>query len=340
MHFHQYDPDKELTFEQLSSIIFNLKMMGGGFIEQEAMSTVQSMIDELPSQEQLDSYSSSEQDLAFIKRKVAEVIEIINIYGTPDKEFETRYRATKNLPPRYEVKASIIYKENKMELDKVKEMVYFSEKMDEQGHACLSEKILKCASKANNGEVFEEDFLDIINELDKRGLEKEAQFWQGLKGGLGNLMQGLKGKGQEAMEKIKQTTSNLQGKAQESFNKLITEYQKGAKPAQLQANQKKLQNDLQELYSQVVEASTAMDEWATYFSNNDLLDQETENIIERGRRTFKGIGTTLKKAIESQISADEQALQALVESLSASEDQTLANPETSQGEQGESQTIY
>lgn len=193
------DNKNELTLEELKTIIHGLRMSTLSFVEDGALSEINSMIKMLPLPEEIDKLTRFPKAVKNVQNDIGNIMRLIELYGKRDVEFKTRYVSRTSLPPRYKV---LEWRGNmKTDAKIIRDIVKVSSDVDSKGHGELSGRINKFASNILQDKFDETEFEKIAMSLKESGLEKEAQFWQGVKGFMGGAL----GKAKEMATDLWQT---------------------------------------------------------------------------------------------------------------------------------------
>jgi len=160
---------KELSLQDLRVIIRSLKMSGFSFVEPEALDQINFLIKNLPGPEQLNKIGSDPRETSRVKQQVGEIMKLIDIYGVKNFEYKTRYKAIKNLPPRYKV----------VDWDKTKKasingLIRVSAVLEAKGKNKISERVMLLAEKIRSSDMGEEDIIKLANELSDGGFGIES----------------------------------------------------------------------------------------------------------------------------------------------------------------------
>ena len=190
-------PNTELTVQEMKTIIHALRMSTLSFVEENAINEIQSMIKALPLPEEIDRISvHTPLSIKKLQKDIGNIMRLIELYGKRDLEFKTRYISRTGLPPRYRV---LDWRKKQMRPEvkaSIKEMVKISSDIDNKGYGEISGHINKFASKIIQNQFDDAEYEKISSSLKNAGLEKEAQFWAGVKGFMG-------GAGQKAGDVLK-----------------------------------------------------------------------------------------------------------------------------------------
>ena len=189
--------DKNLTLDELKTIIHGLRMSGFSSVEPEALSQIQFRIKNLPVSEEMDKLADDPVSLKNIVHEIGEIMRLLDIYGSKNSEYKARFQSLKGLPPRYKVLEWKSKPENNMNkaASIAKELVRLSSEMDEKGQIKISQKMIVCAKHAMNDELDGRDF----QELDS--MMKEAGIFDAMKG-IGDVAKGV---GQGIKQKVTDT---------------------------------------------------------------------------------------------------------------------------------------
>jgi hypothetical protein len=180
------DNNIDITLDELKTIIHGLRMSTLSFVEDNAIDEIKAMIKALPLPEAIDKLVTIPMGIKGIQRDVGNIMRLIELYGKRDIEFKTRYKSRTGLPPRYKV----LDWRSKMKANAkiIRDMVKVSSDIDNSGHGEISGRINKFASNMIQDKFDEVEFEKIAMELKNSGLEKEAQFWSGVKGFMGGAL--------------------------------------------------------------------------------------------------------------------------------------------------------
>lgn len=191
---------------QLRAIIHGLKMAGLSFVDQEALTSIQQRIKNLPSPEMLTSFSGKKEEIKNVAKEVGEIIQLIEIYGKRNEESKQRSMSTKGLPPRYK---TLEWRQAMNKNVVIRELVNASSLLDKHGQVKLASRLINVARSVKEDKATENDVVSIVNEVSAsvdQNLLKEAglsDMWAGLKGGLGGAWQGAKNMGHQIADPAK-----------------------------------------------------------------------------------------------------------------------------------------
>ena len=281
---------QNVTLDELKSIIHGLKMSPLSFIEDGAAEEIKAFIKALPSPEQLDGIASVPINITRLQADIGNIMRFIELYGKRDLEFKTRYKSRTGLPPRYKV---LDWRGNNMKnANVIKDIVKLSSEIDDKGYGQLSGKINKFASKVVDNKFDEAEYLDIVEALKNNGLVKEAQFWQGLKGGFKGIGQGIK---------------NVKNEGRAGW----------------------LMGEFDYLYKQMKAFKTKVNDFSAKLTNNPTLKKKMDDLS--GYIDIEGFvqaGNEVKKADQEQAAAakqqEQQSTQQQEQPLTQSEDKVQA----------------
>jgi len=144
--------EQNLSIDDLRKIIHSLKMSNFSFLETSVLSIVDEQIKALPSSEALGKLLSTPLELKRVREQIGNVMQIIDYYGTKNKEYKTRYKALTKLPPRYQV---LDYKKAS------KELLNLSVSAENKGNNILADYLI------NKAESALEDKIDIDEVIDR-----------------------------------------------------------------------------------------------------------------------------------------------------------------------------
>lgn len=145
-------PEQNLSIDDLRKIIHSLKMSNFSFLEPSVLSIVDEQIKALPSSEALGKLLATPLELKHVREQIGNVMQIIDYYGTKNKEYKTRYKALTKLPPRYQV---LDYKKAS------KELLNLSVSAENKGNNVLADYLI------NKAELAIQDKLDIDEVIDR-----------------------------------------------------------------------------------------------------------------------------------------------------------------------------
>ena len=166
--------DKNLTLDELKTIIHGLRMSGFSSVEPEALSQIQFRIKNLPVSEEMDKLADDPVSLKNIVHEIGEIMRLLDIYGSKNSEYKARFQSLKGLPPRYKVLEWKSKPENNMNkaASIAKELVRLSSEMDEKGQIKISQKMIVCAKYAMNDELDGRDFQELDSMMKEAGIGK------------------------------------------------------------------------------------------------------------------------------------------------------------------------
>lgn len=95
--------NEQFTFNELKQIILGLRMSTLSFVEEGAISEIQSMIKSLPSPEELEKSFDDIESIKRLQNDIGGIMRLIEIYGKKDAEYNVRYKSRTGLPPRYKI---------------------------------------------------------------------------------------------------------------------------------------------------------------------------------------------------------------------------------------------
>lgn len=174
------DNTTDVTLERLKIIIHGLRMSTFVFVEDNAIDEIKSMIKALPLPEEIDKLVLLPAAIKNLQRDIGNIMRIIELYGKRDIEFKTRYKSRTGLPPRYKVldwkeKSAMSHTTIKSSL--VRNLVKLSAQMDEEDRWTLSQELINCSKKIQNGELPIKELYFLTKEIVScsDGLRKEAQ---------------------------------------------------------------------------------------------------------------------------------------------------------------------
>ena len=166
------DVSFDVTLQDLRAIIHGLKMFSLSFVEEKALTEINSMIKALPSPETINTLRPG--DVKSLQNNVGQIMRLIEIYGKRDMELKTRYKARTGLPPRYKVLDWRVNMEQKAR-DITRSMIKTSAAVDDLGYGDIADRFIKCAKKVEANEINEFELAKITADtLDRIGFTKEA----------------------------------------------------------------------------------------------------------------------------------------------------------------------
>ena len=186
----------EVTLQNLRAIIHGLKMASFSFVEEKALSEINSMIKSLPGPETINTLDPG--DVKSLQNSVGKIMRLVELYGKRDMEYKTRYKSRTGLPPRYKVLDWRCAMEQKAR-DITRNMIKTSAVADELGYGDIADRLIRCAKKVQSNEVSPVDLAKITADtLDRIGFSEEAlqirkvaQGSQVIELGVDDLMQGF-----------------------------------------------------------------------------------------------------------------------------------------------------
>lgn len=147
-------------------------MSGFSFVEPEALDQINFLIKQLPGPEQLNKIGLDPRETSRVKQQVGEIMKMIDIYGVKNFEYKTRYKAIKNLPPRYKVVDW--NKSKKATASTVNGLIKASAVLKEKGKEKISERVMLLAEKIRSSDMSEDDVIKLANELRDGGFGIES----------------------------------------------------------------------------------------------------------------------------------------------------------------------
>jgi len=180
------DDTVDLTLDELSVIIHGLRMHTLSFVEDAAVDEIEAMIKALPLPEQMNKLAQYPSAIKNLQRSIGNIMRLTELYGKRDVEFKTRYKSRTGLPPRYKV---LDWRSDMKAVAQnvIRDMVRVSSIIDNKGYGEISGKINKFASDMVQDKLNETEYEKIAVALKDSGLEKEAQFWSGVKEMFGGM---------------------------------------------------------------------------------------------------------------------------------------------------------
>jgi len=152
---------------EVRAIGLALEMANLSFIEEDAATEIKMLIKNLPSAEKINDLSGVPEGLKDVRETIGYIMSLIDVYDKRGKEYVTRHKATKHLPPRYDVASS---------RSLVKELVRISSVADDNGDSNVAKQSIKCAKAIRSEEIKEQDIFELVSLLKKAGYEKESNF--------------------------------------------------------------------------------------------------------------------------------------------------------------------
>jgi len=196
--------------ENLKELVKNLRICGFSHVEQSALQKIQELIKDLPAPENIDGYD--DHKIKMLEGYIGDIQKLIETYSKRDMESKLRHIDLTNMPPRYKI---LDWRRNMKSNEIVKNIIKLSSEIDDKGYGEISGKMIKCAKNILENKVNEKEIEDIKMALNNSKLEKEAQFWSGVKGFLGGAGSKIKEMGQDIVQ------SGMWGKYQAEFDDVL-----------------------------------------------------------------------------------------------------------------------